>query len=348
MTKTKKLLLLLGVLVLLIGAYALVSTLASDEDADTPTEDTPGTEQSAQSEPFFTMNANALRAFSYTKDGTLYQYTLSADATRWTWDEDGTLPLSNGLITLMMNSVLSLTSEQKYNNITADALAEYGLTDTAQRLTFTYADGTQDVLLLGKTNFFNNKTYCCTGEDLTTVYMIDPGIAQNFSALPSDLIEDDRLPRYTEAQFHGFKLVLGEAQYLCDYTYPEDDDTENTQRELLLYAGDAEAEVLPGEVREGLIDTMMGWQLADAVTFDPAKYADYGVADDAASTLTIHYTYTQKVTGAENDQTTSTEIQSVCKLLLGNTAEDGLTYVRLADGCGVYRLDVSPVLALAE
>ncbi len=345
MTKSKKLVLLLGVLVVLIGVYALTVGLSSRSEM--PDDAGDNDDRTDATDPFFTVDVETLCAFSYMVDGEIYRYTLSEDATRWLWDDDPTWPLSNGLITIMIQSVLSLNSEYRYENIATDDLEKYGLDQPINRLKFTGTDGSDTELLLGKTNSFNSMMYCCTSADMSTIYMIEPAIATNFTARPTDLVEDDELPTYQLSQFYGFKLLLGEEQYLCDYTYPTDDDVENTQKELLLYSDASDGLILDADERDRLIDAVMDLKLSDAVTFDPERYETYGVDDDTTRTLTIHYSETKKVTDSESGQTTSTEIKRVCTLLLGNETETGLTYVRMSDGAGVYRLDLAPILALS-
>lgn len=345
MTKSKKMLLLLGVLALLIALYLVITSLGGQEQPDSNLSelDTPST----QSHTFFTLNASDLTAFSFTNEGTEYAFALSADKTRWSWLGDPTLPISNARMTLMINAVLELSSTHKYENVSADALNDYGLGEGAIRLTFTLTDGTQTGLLIGKTNTFNYMTYCALSSDPSTVYMISAGIPPYFATTPESMIEDDKLPSYTKTQLMGFRLQLGEPSWMYVYEHPTDDTAAAEDKVLVLYDGEQTVS-MSQEASDALVETIMGWKLNDALTFDPARYAEFGVESGSDRMLAVHYTYTKTYEDATTGTTNSTELQTVYTLYLGNTTEDGLTYVRLSDKTGVYALDLSAILALAN
>ena len=344
MTKTKKLWLALVVLAVVIVAYVLITSLTEEQTPNVPISDAGQT----QSYSFFTLNANELTAFSYVYNGQEYAYTLSEDQTCWTWDEDPTIPLSNSSITLMMNAVLTLSSEYRYEGVASDALDDYGLGETAQRVHFTYADGTGEGLIFGKINAFNSLAYCCLASDPSTVYMVSAGILPYFTTKPSSMIVDDELPTYTQEQLIGFELEKNGERYLYLYEYLSDTVEAEDEKELVYYPDGGDSEPLDHEVRDTMIAAMLDWYLDDAATFDPERYGEYGVSDDTANRLLVQYTFTQSYTDETTGTTNSTELQTMYTLLLGNTNEDGLTYVRLSDQTGVYALDLSAILALAE
>jgi hypothetical protein len=60
----------------------------------------------------------------------------------------------------------------------------------------------------------------------------------------------------------------------------------------------------------------------------------------------VFYTYTHKVTDSESGATTSTELQTMYELCVGNWTDDGRVWVRLKDSNGVYAVDISTVLSL--
>lgn len=343
MTKSKKLLLLAGVLVVLIGVYLAV-TLPGGEN--TPDISDGMGENEAPQYDFFTLDINDLVAFSYTLEGEEYAYTLSDDAASWTWDADTTLPISNGQVTMMMQAVLSLTSNYRLEGVSADKISDYGLADGADWVRFTYADGKSERLLFGKLNGYNGLVYCALDADLSTVYMVEASLPDTFAVKPAQIVENDALPTYKKTQFSGFMLEMNGGSYVAKYAYLQEDPAADEEKEITLYINNGEGEVLDAEARDALITEFLGWRLKDALTFDPQKYAEYGVTDDAASTLSIYYTYTMEYEDETTGTTNSTEVQGVCKLLLGNTAEGGKLCVRLSDGKGVYTLDMTELMAL--
>ena len=343
MTKTKKLLLLAGVFVLLLGAYIAITALGGEGEPANP--DIPGA-QEPETYEVFVLNIDDLVAFSYTHDGEEYSYTLADDATSWSWDADATLPISNGQITLMMQAVLNPTTQYRLQSVTADALTDYGLDDQATRLTFTYADRTSDTLLFGNTNGYNGMVYCCLADDLTTVYMVEASLPDTFAVKPADIVENDALPTYKKTQFSGFLLKMGENSYTAKYAYLNEDPASDEEKELTLYINSEEGSVMDAEARDALISALLGWKLKDALTFDPQKYAQYGVSDDATDSLAVYYTYTMKYEDEATGTTNSTEMQGVYTLYLGNKTEDGKICVRLSDGKGVYALDMTALMSL--
>lgn len=349
MTKSKKMLLLLGVLALLVVAYVAVTSLGgerSPSDSNNLSELEP--QESTQTHTFFTMFAEELIAFSFTNGGEKYSFTLSADKTRWHWDDEPSMPINNSYVTLMINAVLELTSTYKYENVTEEAMEGYGLGEDATKLTFTLYDGRELWVLFGKTNAFNYMTYCAVSCDPGTVYMVSSGIPPYFATTPKNMVQDDQLPSFTKTQFYGFQLTLGEESYLCDYDYPDGETTADTEKQMTLYHNSQEIAEVEKETCDALVELVMGWVLDDAATFDPAQYAEYGVSDESANRLTLHYTYTKTYEDATTGTTNSTELQAVCTLILGNATEDGKTYVRMSDQTGVYALDLSAILALAN
>ena len=339
-------LLLLGVLAMLIALYVAVTSLGGDREQ--PESNLSELEQpSARAEIFFSLNASDLMAFSYTNEGEEYAFTLSADKTRWVWEGDPTLPISNARMTLMINAVMELTSTYKYENVDASMRNDYGLGEDAVRLSFTLADGSQTGLLIGKTNAFNYMTYCALSSDPSTVYMISAGIPPYFATTPAVMIEDDKLPSYTKTQLMGFRLQLNEESWTYVYDHQTDCAGAAEDKVLVLY-GEEQNVPLSQEESDALVEAMMGWNLNDALTFDPARYAEFGVESGSDRMLAVHYTYTKTYEDATTGTTNSTELQTVYTLYLGNTTEDGLTYVRLSDKTGVYALDLSAILALAN
>lgn len=342
MTKTKKLLLLVCAFAVLLGAYLAITALRGDTSPEIPD----GKNEETPKYDIFSLNANALTAFSYTLDGVEYAYTLADDAASWTWDGDHTLPISNGQITMMMQTLLSVSSQYRLENIAQNTLADFGLDDSAMRLKLTYQDGKSDTLLFGSTNAYNSMVYFCLDSDMTTVYMVEASLPGTFAVLPSDIVENDSLPTYKKTQFSGFMLEINGANYTAKYAYENDEPAADEEKQLTLYINSGEGTVTDAEVRDALITEFLGWKLKDAATFDPQNYAQYGVADDTANTLSVYYTYTMEYKDETTGTTNSTEVQGVFKLLLGNAAEDGKTYVRLSDGKGVYALDMTTLMSL--
>jgi hypothetical protein len=342
-TKTKKMLILLGVFVVLVGAYVLVSSL----NAPPPTGD-PFAPEDDPKEPAYTvfaLNADQLNCFVSSFGGASYAYHLSEDAQTWFWNDDKTLPLSNSEITLMMSQVVALTSALRYENVADEKLPDYGLDDDAQRVEFRYRDGTGETLIFGKKNVYANGTYCALASAPSTVYVIDSAIPSAFAVQPSAIVEDDKLPTYTASRFSGFLLTWQGTTYTAEYAYPEQDQEDATdEKQFTLYVG-GQTRVLSAEDGAALVAELRGWKLKDAVTFDSALHAEYNVSDENENTLCVYYTYDVKYEDEKTGTTNTVPMQGMYKLYLGNVKEDGSIYVRLSDANGVYLLSMPELMA---
>ena len=343
-SKTKKMLGLLAVLLLLVGAYVAVTQRS---DAESPAPD--GDQSSGQqAQTVLAVDPNMLAAFSYTLDGVEYRYDLSEDYTHWIWEGDVTLPLSNNEITAMISTVTDVTSEHKYQNIAAESLADYGLSDGCFRMTFTFLDGSSLAVRIGKTNVFNGLAYFCREDDPETVYMVKSYLPSFFAKTPADIVEQDALPTFTAPQLRAFRVELGGQSVLANYDDAESEQSgESGEKVLSLYVNDADAVQVDAEAAQAATDALVGLRFERAVTFDPALWESYGVGEQPVGILSVFYTYTNTV---ENDDgpMTSTELQTMYQLYFGNTDENGKTWVRLSDQSGVYALDLSAILSLAD
>jgi hypothetical protein len=106
------------------------------------------------------------------------------------------------------------------------------------------------------------------------------------------MIEDDKLPSYTKTQLMGFRLQLGEPSWMYVYEHPTDDTAAAEDKVLVLYDGE-QTVPMSQEASDALVETIMGWKLNDALTFDPARYAEFGVESGSDRMLAVHYTYTK-------------------------------------------------------
>ena len=342
-SKTKKMLLLLLVLALLILAYVVLTR---------PWEQVPNEEQPAEPETetytVLQVTPETLIAYSYTFDGAEYAYRLTEDATRWLWEGDETLPLDNGEITAMISMVTNVTSTVRYDGVAESALSDYGLADGCVRMTFTFEDGVTQAVRFGKTNVFNGLTYFCREDEPAVVYMVQPYIASVFELTPQQIVQQDELPTFAETQLHALRVTLGERSVLCDYDYPEGEEADaESVRVMTAYEGEgADGRVLEESVAASIVDTLVGLSFGSAATFDPAAWEQYGVGEAPRGELQVFYTYTHKVENSETGATTSTELQTMYRLYLGEWTDDGRVWARLSDCSGVYAVDLSAVLAL--
>ena len=342
--KTKKLVALLAVFCVLLGAYLVLNGLGeSTKDEEEP-------QQSATQTQTYTVLQvvpETLAAYSYTYNGEEYAYRLAQDRTYWIWDGDQTLPLDNGEITAMIVMVQSVTSTYKYENVAPESIADYGLGDDCVRMTFTSSDGTTTAVRFGKTNVFNGMTYFCREDDMSTVYMVASYIAPCFELTPQDIVSQDSLPAFAQTQLKAFRMTVGELSVLCDYDYPEGEEVDaESVRVMTAYENDGDGTVLEDALTLSLVDTLVGLGFGEAVTFDPARWEEYGVGEQPRGALQVFYTYTHKVTDSETGATTSTELQTMYELFVGEWTEDGRVWVRLKDCNGVYAVDLSTVLSL--
>ena len=325
--KNLQLLILLGVLVLLIAGYLVLTSLGTSEE-DTSADDA----LSGNVYNVCAVDQNTLYRISYTTDGQAYHFALKADATGWIWDEDPTLPLDNLYFANMVTVCQSLTSTVRLTDVTPTELMDYGLGEDALRFFFADLTGGERAYRVGAYNSYNGMRYFCLEDNLSTVYMVDAAVADAFAFTPYDMIALPTLPTdITPANLVRLTMTPADGSTLksvvCTY-YPS--GKADGERDIWYVSIDG------GE--ETPMDTSMGNDLSTAlstlafsqmVSYRADEQAAFGL--DAPITMTIDYKVTQNFQDESTGKTTSVNLDKSFSMLLGNVDTDGLCFATVSD-----------------
>ena len=142
---------MLTVLALLVIVYLVASPMWSEDEAD---------ETSA--EPTHTVaviDHTTLVGLDLNVGGESLSFALNDKATEWDWSEDAEVPLDNVAFATLVTALNEAGSKYKLENVTDEQLAEYGLTEPAIIVKFSFSDGTVKEYKIGNLNSFNGLYY---------------------------------------------------------------------------------------------------------------------------------------------------------------------------------------------
>lgn len=321
---------LLAVLVVLCGLYFVVSRLDFDGNSvdTTPVVTT---------ETVFAADAKTFSAISYVCEGETLSFTL--EGTNWRWADNPALTLDTEAFTAMITALGSVTSTVKIDSPDAGMLAEFGLDEPRQKVTFTDKMGTH-TLIIGNYNSFNH-CYYAARNTTDTVYMIDGTVAGAFGMPITDLVAYDTLPLIVESEITAMTVTRGNDRLTYTFQGAESEDGFFWHA---VQGGNAPAPitVAAGEKLSYMVSCL---EFTDCVSLDrTADAAKYGL--DAPAEMTIDYRTLVQTTDA-NGTTVSAEVDKTLTILLGDVdSESGCYYATLPESGLIYLLTsaVSPDL----
>ena len=148
-----KILILLAVLAVVIGAYAALRSY-NEQQADLEN----------ASETVLSVKEGKVLSFTYERDGVVYTFSRKDRKSDWVYEQDPSLELEQNLV----DSILSTACEVSAQQIVAENLeqaAEYGLDDPSFTLTMVLKDGTEKTLYLGAVNAMTSDYYASVEGD---------------------------------------------------------------------------------------------------------------------------------------------------------------------------------------
>ncbi len=310
---------LVGILVLLLAAYLLVSSLSKEPQENTG-------EETSTTYNVCSVDQNTVHKISYTLNGTEYAYSLKEDATGWLWSGDLALPLDNGYFAAMVTACASLTSTYRLTEVSAAQLVEFGLTEDAKKISFTDIGGAR-TYRIGTYNSFNGLCYFAEEGALTTVYMVDGTVANAFAYTPDEMIALPTLPTDIKAS-KITRLTLTPPTDSTDlpitYTYYAGGKVEG-EADVWYGATGEEAEVkLTAEDGKALSTALSTLSFAGLSAYKADQQAELGLA--SPWTMVIHYKITQSFEDETTGKVTTVDKNASFTLLLGHVSTTGLRY----------------------
>ena len=322
--KLIQLIALVGALILLTVGYFILTSVTAEEES---------TEPAATNLTYnvASVDQTTVHKISYTVGAAEYAYTLKEDATGWLWDEDPSLPLNNLYFANIVTAFTGLTSNIRLTDITPTQLMDYGLGESAQKVSFTDIGGKR-TYRLGSYNNYNGKLYFCEESNLTVVYMVDAAVTDSLIYLPYDMIRLPTLPTdITPAKIMSVTLTppAGSAAEGAVYTYYVGGKAEDETDVWYGAIGATEETRLSAEDGKTLSNALSTLAFSEMVSYKADDLAAFGLTEPW--TMTVDYKVTQGFENSETGAVTKVDVPASFTLLLGNVSDSGLCYATVED-----------------
>lgn len=359
MKKGKNLIIMSTVLVLLVAVY-LVWTLVGKTD-------TVDTEETSVTYPLPTIDPAALvgveleidasrggaeedTAEESTQTGETGEtgetskltFTLSEDAKRWLWSEDGEVPLDNVAFASMVTAISGYASPHKLENVADADLGRYGLAQPYMSISFTFSDESQRQYKVGALNSFNGMYYFSDSSTPDTVYMVDSSVIDVFDVDIYDLLQYDTTPSISTTNFTKVTFITGGVERVYTY-YPTGKADGYTDKYLWYLSVDGAEEVaVDASVAEKLTAALGSVSFEDCASLNYKTDESFAFGDDR---LIIDYKKVEKVTDSTTGLEKEVTTPATYTLYLCSGEEGGELYAHTDGSALVYLLRDSADIA---
>lgn len=332
MKKSKFLLLITGILILLICLAVLVQN-----KKETPADESTDTSATAQS---------MISVTNYTKDQLSkieiaqgdHSLTFVQDGENWTIegikDSEG---LNTAAIKVLCDNLLTLDASKKLDTTTS--LEDYGLTAPSKIITYTLTDGSAQRILMGTNTPDNNSVYILK-EDTNEIFLITASMADSFKGNLTQF----RLTELDTIDTSSVTALKASGKDIDSFDIYLNTDTEEYTTSYLLKLGD-------GSIRDVSTNNLLALlklipspiTIESFVAEDVTDLSPYGL-DTPVLDLYLQNT-TSETDAATNE---AKEVVTEIHYLWGNASEDGQVYFMKADTNSVYSMKsdfLQPLLA---
>ena len=304
MKRSKKLIALLLVLVLLIGAVVAVQSGNSETDTDE-------TEAADTGTVVYTLDADDVTALSW--DYSEY-VAFENGSDGWVYTEDEAFPLDKTYIETMLSALRQVTSYKTIEN-PAD-LDQYGLAVPVCAIHVT--TNTVQTLKIGSESALGGQRYFSTGDG--NVYLVDENLLSSFSYGLYDVLALETIPEMTEVS--GFTVTTPERTLAITR---EEGSGKAYSDSYVWFADDV---TLDTELTDALIARITGLAWNTCVDYAAEDLAAYGLAEPAASVTVEHAggTFTLEIGSNTDDGCYVRLTDSNMVYLVDSTVHDSLCY----------------------
>ncbi len=323
MKRSKRIFILLGILVLCCIAAFAVTAIEEQKEAIRTSEDVIMALEEAQVQSLsWELNETSL-AFHRDENGV------------WKWDEDSAFPVEETAIAKLLSVFESFSVA--FTIESPEDVSQYGLDDPVCTVNLATAE-TDYTLLLGNFSKLDSRRYVSIGDG--NVYLVSTDPMDTYDVSLSDLICHDTLPVFGTVDSITF---AGEESYTL--TYQEDTTASYCAEDVYFTGGKA----LDTDQVETYLHGLSYMDLIDYVTYNAAEdeLVSYGLADPTL-TVTVNYT----VTGEDESQTAETFTLHIGLVTEEAESEEDTplttAYARVGDSQLIYELaadDEASVLA---
>lgn len=296
MKRSRKMLILTLVLVLMVGATLGVKTLTQTESV-TETEETI---------PLTTLTADDVTGLAWTCDGVSYHFTKKDGA--WHNADDAAFPASTDALNDMAEDLAALTATRTISGVTS--IADYGLGEPAFTLTAEWSDGTTVTYSMGDALPFGDGYYLGLSTKTDVVYAVEDALDDLFAKAGTELASLEDMPTAENVT----RLTVGDT---LDAALAETSTTLDPDQ--LWYAADGTA--LQYSSVEELIEAAQGitWYELVYTSADEDTLTACGLDEASAVKLTLYDGNTEALV-----------------LLIGGAADSTHRYAKLPDSGMIY------------
>ncbi|MBE6636268.1 MAG: DUF4340 domain-containing protein [Ruminococcaceae bacterium] len=311
MKKRNSLILLLVVLVLAVGFF-LVATVIADREAGNDSE------TGEQDIVYIDKDDTAVVSLTYRDKDKAFGIEVSGNT--YYLAEDHAFPLDQTLASYMVSNVAKLTFERRFE--APSDLSEYGLDADTIAVTARYSDDTSLALTIGDYNKYADAYYCSVGDGF--VYLLDGTFTDYFAYSMNELLLDETVtaPENKLADLTKIELAYRDGTAFSYVFVPAaEDGGEDTWQKVL-----ADGTVVDGDMTdtvEDIYDELFGVKLEDWCDYNAVgdRLSRYGL-DIPYLTVTVRYTKTVTITGADGTSSVTKEQEVVVGFLIGDLAEE--------------------------
>ena len=277
MKNGKKLLLLLLVLAVLVGATAIAGTIgknAADQEAETRT--------------VFSLDPESVTNLGWDYSEKV-SFTAGEDG--WVCDQDAAFPLDETYLDKMLEALTDVESTKTIEN--PENLDQYGLEIPV--CVITVEDGQSHTLSIGLETAVGGQRYFSNGDG--NVYLVDGDIIEHFQYGLYDVLKHQTLPEV--AQLTGLTVALPGGGY----------EITREENSGLAYSDDyvwfMDDKALDNDLTQTLLDMVTNLNLSECVDYNATDLSRYGL-DAPAVTATVldggKAAYTLEISASEGGE----------------------------------------------
>lgn len=306
MKRSKKMILMLCALAILIGGYFGVQQINQTESVL----ETAGT---------FDLTAKTmddLAGLSWTKDEVVYAFTYTNDT--WSTTDQPAWPVQQSAVQAMADSLLGLQGTRKLEDVKNPA--DYGLETPAFSVTAAWKDGSSTTYNMGDATPFADGYYLSLSGQEGTIYTIASSLSSTFDKSQKDMVAMETIPAVADVA----EMSVGDSFHAVKLS-----ESKTVDPDQLWYEAQTE-QPLDGSKVETLVSdaSSISWEELVTANADEASLKEWRLDDEQAVTVTL--------TGGD----------AAATILLGTMDENSHYYARLPSSSMVYTVASEEVSGL--
>ena len=362
--KSVKLVIAVGVLVILSGAYVGVKTYVAMQDAK---EEESNEEETQEVVSIASEDIQSIK-FILDKKET----TFEKEGDSWVKSDENAFPVDQDKLDTLAGTFSSVTAQRTLKDV--EDPSEYELDNPQNTITVTTTDGEATVIQVGMENDSTSQEYIDLNDDSSTVYVVSNSVFQSFEGTLYDFAKSGTFPTVDSSTVSKIAVDGNDSSYVVEkdennfWNITSDGETEKadsakatslasslsglayasyvnyncSKSELAQYGLDKPYAEITVDYQEEAPDEE---NAEDVKTADSAATADDAAADDTiANEAASNETDMDSVnagTDSEEDSETESEQAMIDKQLViqvGDQAPDGNRYVRINDSNEIYTI----------